>query len=264
MKRFKVSIVIIEEKKRKERGETLFIVELLFVAIILFLIYSILPTLFIRLSSLRIVKKGVGEKKISLTFDDGPHPQYTKNLLDLLKRHNVKATFFVVGEHALKHPHLLRRMVIEGHEIGIHHYKHKSGWFLTPGKLKKELKMCQEAIEHITGREVRYYRPPWGHFNICTLALAKTYQIIMWSVILQDWKIEKGESTLSKRLIEGLCDGHIYLLHDNGSTFGAEKQAPRIMIEQLSLFLDEMHKRNFTCVSLQDLIVGKKHYRIGH
>ena len=101
---------------------------------------------------------------IALTFDDGPNPEYTPQLLDLLKKYGVKASFFVVGSKVKAYPDIIKRMSQEGHTIGIHHYDHISSWILSPFQLKKQLQMTEQAIMECTHEKVTFYRPPWGQF----------------------------------------------------------------------------------------------------
>ncbi|MFD5851017.1 polysaccharide deacetylase family protein [Cytobacillus pseudoceanisediminis] len=155
-------------------------------ALIIFISYAVLPTVLIRSLNWGIVKEITEPNSIALTFDDGPDPQYTARLLDVLKKHEAKAAFFVVGEKAAKHPLLLKRMQADGHTIGIHHYRHVSSWILSPGSLKKQLEQTKQVIEETINEEVYFYRPPWGHFNLFTLWMARKYKIIMWSGIFKD------------------------------------------------------------------------------
>ena len=102
------------------------ILYILCVIIGFFIIYCLLPTAFMRGLSIGLFNRSHVKGKMALTFDDGPNPLYTPRLLDMLKKYNVKATFFVVGSFAEKHPDLINRMDQEGHDLAIHHYKHTS------------------------------------------------------------------------------------------------------------------------------------------
>ncbi|MCH5344092.1 MAG: polysaccharide deacetylase family protein, partial [Acetatifactor sp.] len=104
-------------------------------------------------------------KKIALTFDDGPHPYYTEQLLDGLKERGVVATFFVTGEHASLHPDVIKQMQEEGHLIGNHTYSHMQLTKRNREKFKEELMKTNEVIEEITGQEVIYVRPPYGTWD---------------------------------------------------------------------------------------------------
>lgn len=220
-----------------------------FLVLLLYFLYSVLSTFLIRLMTIRLTKKLTGQNGILLTFDDGPHPFYTPQLLDLLKEHQVKAAFFVVGELVEKHPDIIQRMNEEGHTIGIHHYHHVSSWILTPWQLKRQLITTGEAITKITNEPVTYYRPPWGHFNMSTLWLSRKQHIIMWSHIFRDWKSEAHHLHLLKIMPE---KGSILLLHDNGDTPGADSNAPRIMMDHLAGFMDRCEINNIEFISLKE------------
>ncbi|WP_347553163.1 polysaccharide deacetylase family protein (plasmid) [Pseudalkalibacillus hwajinpoensis] len=202
----------------------------------LFLTYSIFSTIYIRRRNLCISRRVNSRNAIALTFDDGPDPIYTSHLLDILAKYGVKATFFVVGSKVEKYPELVKRMKLEGHSIGIHHYSHVSSWFLSPLQLKKQLNQCRLIIEKYTQEKPVYYRPPWGHFNLFALLIAKEYEVVLWSHIFQDWKVKKS-GDLIRRMKTVDRDGSIFVLHDSGTTFGADERAPYYMIESLDEFL---------------------------
>ncbi|WP_261132153.1 polysaccharide deacetylase family protein [Bacillus sp. Marseille-Q3570] len=224
---------------------------------IFFLSYGIFPTVLLRMFSIGMVKIGEFKKTLFLTFDDGPNPVYTPQVLDLLKKYDVKATFFVVAEKVLDHPELIRRMRQEGHTIGIHHYHHTNSWFLTPWSTKREISRSVEIIENLTGVKPAYYRPPYGRFNLFTLFFARDFTIVLWSAIFQDWRNGPDASGLQQRLIARISEGQIYLLHDDGEDAGADSDAPAQMIEALKGFLPHVRRRGFRCVSLEEHL-GKK------
>lgn len=183
---------------------------------------------------------------IALTFDDGPHPLYTPKLLDLLKKYDVKATFFVVGQQAQLYPEIIQRMQEEGHAIGIHHYRHTSNWLMTPFASKKEIEKCANIIHDITGVVPVLYRPPWGHVTPFTALIAKRYRIVLWTRHFSDWRTSRIQYTLKNELIKATKDGSIFLLHDNGQTIGANEDAPHYMLHHLESYLRQVaHTTNF-------------------
>ncbi|WP_050804698.1 polysaccharide deacetylase family protein [Sporosarcina newyorkensis] len=163
------------------------------IGILLFLpiAYGMLATVFIRMTSPRVMKKHPARKGITLTFDDGPHPVYTARLLDLLKEHDIQAIFFVVGEKVRAYPDIVRRMKEEGHQIGIHHYEHTSSWLLTPWQLRRQLQDTDAAIKDIIGEQPTLYRPPWGFMNAATLSVSRPYRIIMKNKLYQTQRMGK-------------------------------------------------------------------------
>ncbi len=222
------------------------------IGLVLFLLYGILPTVFLRIFIIGMVKKGENRQTLALTFDDGPHPFYTPRVLDLLKKYDVKATFFVVAEKAVKHHELIKRMHQEGHTVGIHHYNHTNSWFLTPLATKREIHESAKIIRNLIGVRPSFYRPPYGRFNVFTMWFARDYSIVLWSAIFQDWKKGQDSINLKERLVGRLSDGQIYLLHDDGENNGADSDAPEQMIEALRGFLPYLRSNGFRGVSLEE------------
>ena len=124
----------------------------------------------------------VGSKgKVAITFDDGPHPEYTEQLLDGLKERDVKATFFVTGEHASLHPDIIKRIKDEGHLIGNHTYKHTRLEKTNREEFKQELVETNQVIKEITGEDTIYVRPPYGS---CDKSLEPELNMfpVLWTV----------------------------------------------------------------------------------
>ncbi|WP_188993132.1 polysaccharide deacetylase family protein [Paenibacillus nasutitermitis] len=216
--------------------------------------YAFLPGLISRTFGFRVFKKGLANKEIALTFDDGPDPIYTPILLDLLKRYNAKATFFVVGIHAERHPELLKRMHDEGHIIGIHNYVHKSNWFMRPRTVTRQIHRTSELIRQATGVPSAYYRPPWGIVNLFDFSNMGHLQIILWSSLFGDWRKRVGAARLKKRLMKKLVPGEVILLHDCGATLGADLEAPANMLEALECYLEEGTHRGLRFVDISEMI----------
>lgn len=223
--------------------------------------YAFLPGLVSRTFGFRVFKRGRARNEISLTFDDGPDPKYTPMLLDLLKRYDAKATFFVVGTHAEKHPELLRRMKDEGHIIGIHNYVHKTNWFMRPRSVKRQIHRTSEIIKKATGIRPVYYRPPWGIVNLFDFSNMGYLQIILWSTLFGDWRKRVGAERLLKRMLKKLRPGEVLLLHDCGSTFGADYDAPANMLAALEPFLIEGNRRGFQFVNISEMIAVTDRHR---
>jgi peptidoglycan/xylan/chitin deacetylase (PgdA/CDA1 family) len=216
--------------------------------------YAFLPGLISRTFGFRVFKKGRVEKEISLTFDDGPDPVYTPQLLDLLARYNAKATFFVVGAHAEGQTELLQRMKAEGHIIGIHNYVHKSNWLMRPRTVKRQIERTIDIIENATGERSAFYRPPWGIVNVFDYANLGYLQIILWSAMFGDWRLRLGPERLKKRMMRKLRPGEVMLLHDCGMTFGADKDAPKNMLIALEAYLEEGMKRGYRFVGISEMM----------
>lgn len=239
------------------KGTIVGVSKLLFIGFLIllfiFLCYAVIPTIWIRVRGWRITKN-IKRDGIALTFDDGPNPEYTIQLLDLLKKYEIKASFFVVGSKVKRNKEIIQRMHQEGHSIGIHHYNHISSWILTPFQLRKQLRLTEEAIQDCTNGEVAFYRPPWGHFNLITLLVSKKYQIIMWSNIFGDWKADRSKHTLLHELRTTVDAGSILLLHDCGQTLGADQEAPKFMMENLEIFIQESIEKGVKFFTLKDVL----------
>ncbi|ULT54471.1 polysaccharide deacetylase family protein [Neobacillus drentensis] len=226
-----------------------------FVLLVLFLVgvYWVIPFILTAGAGIGVLKRKATSDKIAFTFDDGPNPVYTPQLLDLLKKHNIKATFFVVGSKAEKYPELIARMHAEGHLIGIHNYVHKSNWVMAPWTTLRHLNKTASIIERITGERPIYYRPPWGLLTLLDFLLLKQYQIIHWSVMAEDWRSRGGSEKVEKRLLQTIKNGDVVLLHDCGETAGADVDAPKNTIHALINVFKELSNQSLACVRLDEL-----------
>jgi peptidoglycan/xylan/chitin deacetylase (PgdA/CDA1 family) len=228
---------------------------LLWFMVVVFCIYTIIPTLLIRFFVPGVNKKGINNRSIALTFDDGPDPEYTPQLLDLLKRHQVKATFFVLGSKAKKYPELIARMHQEGHLVGIHNYVHWANALMTPWKVRLQLSHSVEVIEAIIGEKPIYYRPPWGIINLFDFWLVKRFRLVFWSIIVGDWRSRVGKQKIKNRLLSKLRDGAVIVLHDSGQTFGANQNAPVFMLEALDDFILEAFFQRYNFARIDETMM---------
>ena len=148
------------------------------------------------------------EMKISLTFDDGPHPILTPKILDILKKYQVKATFFLVGENVVNYPNVVERILLEGHELGNHTYTHD--------KIDlSEIEACEKAIYELTDYKTKLFRPPEGFVNqsIKNASSNLGYDIILWNIDTRDWAHTPPEQICTK-VIDSITAGSIILMHD--------------------------------------------------
>lgn len=226
-----------------------------FVCVLLLLValYWLVPFILTAGAGFGVLKRKAASDKIAFTFDDGPNPVYTPQLLDLLKKHNIKATFFVVGSKAEKYPELIARMHAEGHLIGIHNFIHKSNWVMAPWTIRRHLNKTASIIERITGERPVYYRPPWGLLTLFDFLLVKQYKIIHWSVMAEDWRSRGGSEKVEKRLLQTIKKGDVVLLHDCGETAGADIDAPMNTITALKKVFKELSRRDVSCVRINEL-----------
>ena len=150
--------------------------------------------------------------KIAITFDDGPHPFYTEQLLDGLKERGVHATFFVTGEHAELHPDIIARISEEGHLIGNHTYSHMRLTSSNSEEFKAELIKTNEIIMEITGKEVIYVRPPYGTWDKKFETELNMFPV-MWNIDPLDW-CSNDASCITNKVVSGIKENSIILMHD--------------------------------------------------
>lgn len=156
------------------------------------------------------------EPVVALTFDDGPDPELTPPLLDLLAEREVKATFYVIGQNVKRHPHVVRRAFDEGHEIGNHTWSHR---FLTTQRTRsivEELEKTDEVVAGIIGESPATLRPPYGATTRSLAAWARHqlgYETVLWSVDSKDYD-GVGAAEITTRLVEQTTAGSIVLCHD--------------------------------------------------
>ncbi len=193
----------------------------------------------------------VRRKCMALTFDDGPYPPYTGRLLDVLKEKKIRATFFLVGEQARMHPDLVRRMVDEGHTVGLHAFRHRDFLKLTEEEKEKDLQQGKEILQSITGKKPNYWRPPHGFrdSSVMKIASVKDLQVVNWSVIPRDWTgIDKQE--IYNRVMDKAEDGAIVLLHDGDSPlYKASRQAT---VDAVGPLIDSLREKGYHLVSLEE------------
>jgi cellulose synthase/poly-beta-1,6-N-acetylglucosamine synthase-like glycosyltransferase/peptidoglycan/xylan/chitin deacetylase (PgdA/CDA1 family)/spore germination protein YaaH len=196
-----------------------------------------------------------GEHEVAITFDDGPSPEWTPKVLDILKAAHVKAAFFLVGVNAERYPGLVKRIVAEGHEIGNHTYYHPNLALCWPEHVRVELNATQLLIETITGRSTTLFRPPYGAdtspsqiSELVPLKIAQdlNYLCVLENIDPQDWA-KPGADIILRRIKQQRRDGNIILLHDAG---GDRSQT----VEALPKILDWLHTRGDTIVPLSTLL----------
>lgn len=192
------------------------------------------------------------EKTIYLTFDNGYENGYTPQVLDVLKKQNVKAAFFVTGHFVKDQPELIKRMAEEGHIIGNHSYHHPDLTTKTSRVIQEELESVDEEVYKITGEKNNLYlRPPRGIFSERVLEETKKlgYQTVFWSVAFVDWKInaQKGWRYAYDNMMKQAHPGAIYLLHT----------VSRDNAEALDQAITDLKKEGYTFKSLDDLMFEK-------
>lgn len=198
------------------------------------------------------VKNGPRDKKvIALTFDDGPHPKETDQVLDVLKKYDVKATFFIAGKHANWYSKPLIRASKEGHEIGNHTFNHPDISNLSRVQLEEEIIKCEDILIKLTGKKPTLFRPPYGSYKRETLEdIAKkyNYKIILWTTVdARDWQ-NPGANKIADTITNNAKNGDIILLHD---------YATNNTVEALDILIPKMIENGYKFVTVSELIENK-------
>ena len=178
---------------------------------------------------------------VYLTFDDGPDPQWTPQVLDALAAAQARATFFAIGKCARRYPELLRRAKVEGHEIANHTFDHKHPWTLSADAARQQVFDGANAIADILGQAPRFYRAPHGHNRPCMTAAARECgeEVVNWNLSAIDWGwFGKAERIL--RRLQAVRDADIVLMHDGKN----RHNHPEELLRVLPRFLGELQRNN--------------------
>ena len=185
------------------------------------------------------------EKKIALTFDDGPSI-FTLEVLDLLKKYNAKATFFCIGKNVEKHPEIVKQIIAEGHLVGNHSYNHSKFFdFYNAATIRKEIQKTDQLLEKFTSKKIIFFRPPYG---VTTPSIRRALKITGHKVI--GWNIRsldggtKDQNLIFNRIIKRVSPGGIVLLHDIGLH-------SVLVLEQ---FLQFLQQNNYEVISVEELL----------
>jgi peptidoglycan-N-acetylglucosamine deacetylase len=169
-----------------------------------------LPQLICRVSNAFEKDESAGKKIVYLTFDDGPIPESTPNILDILKQYGVKATFFCVGENVMKHPLLYKQILEKGHFTGNHTYNHLNGWKTPTNKYMENVNLCEEQISSTL------FRPPYGKITLSQYhLLKKKFKLILWDVLIPDFDLNSSVTNCMNIVKEKTRSGSILVFHDN-------------------------------------------------
>ncbi|MFE2722228.1 polysaccharide deacetylase family protein [Kitasatospora sp. NPDC059327] len=191
---------------------------------------------------------------VALTFDDGPHPRYTPQVLDVLARYAAPATFFCIGLHALAHPAVVRRISAEGHALGNHSWSHAYLPDLGPAGLADQLGFTADALTHAAGggpRPPRWLRPPYGGrspellHTVAGLGLTT----VLWDVDARDWS-RPGPEAITERVLSQVRPGSVVLMHDGG---GDRSQT----VAALPAVITGLRDRGYRVVGLEELLAAR-------
>ncbi|NLY85410.1 MAG: polysaccharide deacetylase family protein [Tissierellia bacterium] len=199
-----------------------------------------------------VFSKGTKKQKvIALSFDDGPHPKYTIEILDILKEYDIKATFFVLGMHAEKYPEIIKRQVEEGHEIGNHSYSHINMRKATKKQIREEFEKTQEIIYSIAKIRPKVFRPPYGNYNrdVIEIISSDDIPIVLWTFYQdsKDWS-NPGVDSIVNTTLSKVQNGDIILFHDY--VYKNESHT----VEALKIIIPELLNKGYKFVTISELL----------
>lgn len=201
----------------------------------------------------RTLTHGGDPHQMALTFDDGPNDPHTLRLLDVLAKHEARATFFLIGKYVRQRPEIARAILAAGHEIGNHTYSHPNLIFVSASRLRRELEDCGKALEDALGTRTSLFRPPFGgrRPNVLRTARAMGLEPIMWSVTAYDWSAKSPETIVGivSRRVDSRRNpqAEVVLLHDGGHlAFGTDRGHT---VEATRRLLDRYKTKQFVSVT---------------
>ncbi len=193
------------------------------------------------------------EKLVALTFDDGPNPPYTGQILDILKERQIPATFFVLGHNVAQYPDLTRRIVAEGHQLGNHTYTHVDLLKLDRNGVVEEIEKTNQVIAAAVGYAPHVMRPPHGFRDAVVMDIMAEYQlkVVEWSVASRDW-LNPGAAVIADRTLRKVKNGSVILLHDGDGIAG---RSPRTQtVEATRLIIDRLLAQGYKFVTVDEIL----------
>ena len=176
-----------------------------------------------------------GSKQLALTYDDGPNDPHTLRLLEVLAKHDVHATFFLIGRYVKQRPDIAREIAQAGHTIGNHTFDHPNLIFASASQARTELQACEQALRDSVGEHSRLFRPPFGGRKPGTLQVARRlgFEPVMWNVTGWDWRGDPA-ARVEQKVSQQIRDGDVILLHDgNHAEFGADRSQTVLATDRL-------------------------------
>jgi len=170
-----------------------------------------------------------GTKQIALTYDDGPNDPHTLKLLEILTKHNVKATFFMIGRYAQQRPDIAREVARAGHAIGNHTFTHPLLIFKSDAEIRRELSGCRAALSDAVGQHTNLFRPPFGGRRPAVLRIARKLGMepVMWNVTGYDWTAPPA-TVIERKVAKQIRGGDVILLHDGGHKAMGANRSPTV------------------------------------
>ena len=196
-----------------------------------------------------------GTKQLALTYDDGPNDPHTMRVLEVLARHNVRATFFLIGRYVQQRPEIVREVVKAGHVIGNHTFTHPLLTFKTAAEVRKELSDCRSAIQDAVGEHSNLFRPPFGGRRPAVLRIARELGLepIMWNVTGYDWNAPPAV-VIEKKVSSQIRGGDVILLHDGGhKQMGADRSQTVLATDHL---ITRYKSEGYDFATIQQMLEG--------
>jgi len=176
-----------------------------------------------------------GTRQLALTYDDGPNDPHTFRLLEVLAKHDVRATFFLIGRYARQRPDIARELITAGHRVGNHTFTHPLLTFKSAAETRKELSQCRAALQEAIGEHSNLFRPPFGGRRPETLRVARElgFEPVMWNVTGYDWNAPPA-AVIETKLAGQIRGGDVILLHDGGyRQMGADRSQTVLATDRL-------------------------------
>jgi len=193
------------------------------------------------------------QRRIALTFDDGPDPAWTPRILATLARLGTRGTFFLVGERAARAPQLVREMAAAGHEVANHSWSHKSLWFAGPARTGDEIGRSHELLAELSGQPPRHFRPPWGMVNAAMFPLLRRWHecCVFWSIQTEGLRPQSAAAQTA-RLRRSAHAGAIVDLHDAEGLVGA----PARLLDALPEMIEGLRGEGYDLVTVSEMLAG--------
>ncbi|HLK32286.1 MAG TPA: polysaccharide deacetylase family protein, partial [Terriglobales bacterium] len=192
-------------------------------------------------------------RQLALTFDDGPNDPWTQRLLEVLNRHQVRATFFLIGRYVAQRPEIAQQIAAAGHVVGNHTWDHPNLIFVRPAEVERQIQRCAQALQQAVGPHSTLFRPPFGGRTPQALRAVRRcgLQPVLWSISGRDWEA-KSAAYIENKIVRGMEGGEVILLHDGGHrSLGADRSFTVTAVDHL---IARCHEQGFNFVTVPQMM----------